>query len=338
MNCDRFSVDFATNLWKYDRADRSATNLTELWWDAEKERLFRLWCSFEGKQFLKMSDYERHYALCSMMPLLTGHPVKRRCRDFLQTHFSCSLPINKDTCDEIWRLTADALMKEPRTVLDLLDDDVRLIWREETPPEGIVPILDAHVLVELTAPNCKSWQAKGHEVLDAYAACGCDTVYLSLGDKYSFVKPDPYHVTQVLKSRGRSEEENNLMLSQTLRFLCAECNSRAWRIILFAESVRDAEMLLYYAEDEVGLPTVYLREKKMCTGMLVFPTRSMRVFPLFCLADYPSDGEMEVALEHYAARYPIDMLSVACGGDPKNRASDRARFDTILNKWREKHD
>ncbi len=338
MNYDRFSVDFATNLRQYDCVDRSATNLTELWWDSEKERLFRLWCALENRSFSKSSDYERHRALCAMMTQLTGHPVKRHCRDFLQAHFSISLPINEANCDEIWRMTADALMREPRSVRDLLDDNVRLLQRTDAPSNGIVPILDASLLLELNAPDCKAWQAKGHEILDDYAACGCDTVYLSLGDRYSFVKPNPYSITQVLKTCGRSDEENDLMRSQTLRFLCAECKARGWRIILAAEEACELGLLLSYVQDEVGLPTVYVRAKRMRADMLLFSAMAMSVFPLLCLADYPSDGELEGAIEHYAARYPIDMLSVACGGDPKNRASDRARFNEILNKWREKYD
>ncbi|MBQ9761271.1 MAG: hypothetical protein IJW16_07985, partial [Clostridia bacterium] len=321
-----------------DHCSRSATNLTQLWWDAEKESLIGLWCVDKGIRRTSCSDYDRHRILCSMMSQLTGHPVKRHCRDFLQMHFSCDLPVNEENCDEIWRITADALMRESCSVRDILDTDVRLLWKEHTPPPGgIIPVLDAELLFSLDCNDWDTWQDAARAVLDRFTAHGCSLAYFSVGSSCPFVKPDLYHVVQALKNKKRSVEEYALLRTQILRFLCEECQKREWALVLNGSTLPH----LTYASEEVGLPVVYLMRSEEMLGAelsLVSDIVSKPIRPLLCLSDYPSDGELEAVLDRIAARYPIGMLSVTCGGDPKNRASDRARLNEVLEKWRKKYD
>ena len=338
---ERFAYDFC-RLTGNDRLFQNASNLTELWWDEDKQNLLNLVGMTTGEQIERFSDYEKFRALCRLMPMLDGHPIKHRCKDFLTRYFACDLPMDEANCDEIWQMTAQELLLHPRCVADLVDSPVGLLWevdaRPKNLPKSIRPILCAERLMSLSAPDWRTWIDFANDELDAFATCGCDRVYIRFCDDFRFETPNLYRVEQTLKALDKKGKICDLLLCQVVRFLCEACAARGWSLQIEVEDCADEVLLLLnYAEQAVGLPRIVwsTANAKTRDGMLAFAFRAHKnsVLPILNGADHPSDGELSDAMQAWAARYPAGMLSYSCGGSLIDVVSDRRRFE-MLEKWR----
>lgn len=335
-----FAYDYA-KISDFARAFQNASDLTALWWDDEKQSVFNLWCMTVGKERPRASDFDRFRALCEMMPMLVGHPVQRHCADFLKQYFQCEIPMDEAHCDEIWRMTADALLLQPKRAVDLFDEPIGLLWESEELPHGLPnhmqPILPAERLMNLHAPDWKAWCRIADAELDAFAACGCNRAVVRLHDDFHFEAPNLYRVEQILQLPNKKIAKSDLLLTQVVRYLSEACAARHWMLQLeIGDCAIDAAILLSYVEDTVGLPTLLWSTPSARTRdkMLAFASRERKnpILPILCLADYPSDRELADALTAYAARYPIGMLSYATGTDLSNVASERQRLLTMIEK------
>lgn len=330
--------------WKYDfgtlsnavALDRRVTNLTELWWDDEKEKLLNLWCSLHESLSADLSDYEKFRALCEMMPSLNGHPVRRHCRDFLRTHFACEMSLDLQNCDAIWRLTSEALLMTPKTCKSLLPADAQLLCSDERSIDCCeAPIFDACRFQSYEATDWGVWKEQADQDLTRFSKHGCNRIFLTLPHGFVFQKPDVYHVELALKKKHKTEEDMCLLLSQTVRYACEACLLRGWSLTVRIADCGDGAVRLFeYVEKRIGLPKILwsTADAKTRDQMLAFgyQTHKNLILPMLCLVDYPSDRELDEVWDAYAARYPIGWLLFACGTDVRNRMSERARLDRIL--------
>ena len=342
---DRFAYDDC-RIADRDRLFQNASNLTDLWWDEDKQSLINLYGMTTGENTERLSDYDKFRVLCRMMPMLDGHPVRRRCADFLKTNFQCDLTMNDENCDAIWQTTAQTLLLHPKCGADLIDSPIGLLWECETRPTNlpkmIRPILCAERLMNLCAPDWNTWKTLANEELDAFETSGCNRVLVHFADDFCFEKPNLYRVEQILKMSEKTVERCDLLLCQVVRFLCEACAARGWTLQFeIGNCVNDVLLLLHYAEQSVGLPKLLWSTKEGPTRdrMLAFGYQMHKnpIQPLLRGCDYSSDAELLAEMHAYAARYPMGMLLYACGVSLFDVASERRRFE-MIEKWRKKDD
>lgn len=90
--------------------EAACTNLTELWWDAEKQAVLTV-NGYSGDG----ADYELFRDFCSCMAKAPDSPQAVRGREQLRALFGYDGTLDPAHCQEIWRLTAQALLERPRT-------------------------------------------------------------------------------------------------------------------------------------------------------------------------------------------------------------------------------
>lgn len=90
--------------------EAACTNLTELWWDAEKQAVLTV-NGYSGDG----ADYELFRDFCSCMAKAPDSPQAVRGREQLRALFGYDGAPDPAHCQEIWRLTAQALLERPRT-------------------------------------------------------------------------------------------------------------------------------------------------------------------------------------------------------------------------------
>ena len=309
------------------QADRVATNLTQLFWNSERERLVAWWLSATGNSDPAPSDYDKLRVLCEMMPALAGNPLKKSCERILREQLEIALPLKLENCDEIWRESAEKLLWNPISPRMLSADvaipDVREICSAET--------LLATDEVELSA-----WQESLSARMEQKNKEGFRRVLLRIPSGYSFSEPDPYHVGIALRQKGNAEWRG-MLIAQGVRMLCRACVAYGWSLQLeLGAHAEEAVALLSYAERTVGLPVLAWSTPYADTrdAMLAFgyQPHARPVFPLIRLADHPTDGELRNAIESYAARVPLGALCFACGGDARDNTMERERLLEALKK------
>lgn len=337
-----FFEDFAT-VTDAKSFMRPASNITELWQTEEKRRLIQLWSMTAGADAPTFSDYDQFAALCSMMPMLVGHTAERHCKFFLKEYYDCTLPIDEEHCEEIWHMIAEELLHEPRSVADLFHSNRRgikwLLWERELPskpfPKGLVPMLSAKMLMEKTAPDWESWKHEADRVANDFSMLGCQRVYVCVPNGYTFSTPSLYAVERALTAKKRSFEDDCVLLSQTVRYLCALCIARGWKLFLSVDqNANESLALLEYCEKAVGLPSICWKTAcvEAIDAMVAFSCRAHHspCTPVFCASDYPSDAELRAALDAYAARYPLGLLQFASGGELIDSAAELSRLRDLL--------
>ncbi len=337
MRMPDFAEDFVA-IRNRQLFNRPASNLTELWMTEEKQRLLRIWSMTAGREQPLFSAYDRFCALCQMMPYLSGHAAERHCRYFLKTYFDCDHPMDVAHCEDVWHMIAEELLHAPMTVAELTADADHprwVLWEEDLPPDGfpkgLCPMLSADRLLAISARNWEEWCTEADHIINAFAAAGCCRVYVSALEGYAFSSPNLYAVNRALETEKKRSEDRFLLLSQTVRYLFDICLRRGWKMLFdVGDRAADVIALLQYCTKTVGEIPVFWMTRSLSQAERMFAmldsAGEMPVLPLFRIADYPSDAELALALNAYAARYPIGLLSVAGGGDLIDAAADRERL------------
>lgn len=336
MENEFFMYDFG--FFRSDSFNKTITNPTDLFDRDTIWGVLKVCQTKENSLRNSASDYELFRALCDVRPLLFGHPLPHRCEYLLKTCFGIALPLNSDTCDEIWQVCAEKLWEHPMTLWDcirktLSDSSIpRLLESDRLPavaPNGMEPVLNGNSLCDTCATSWNVWKNEMQNVLEAFEEMGCRSVYFQLPKDFCDIEPNVYSVEQALSGKRK---DKNLLTAQAFRFLCEAVLSRDWSLILRAECKEyDVISLLKRAERTVGLPHLIWTTANVNTrdALLSFPFQDHKngIQCGICLGDYPSDTELEAAISAYAARYPIGRLAVIWGGDLRYTAYERERFE-----------
>lgn len=248
--------------------DVTFSNITEAWLYADhyKWRAMRA-CGVDEKYITgDASDYEKFRAYCEIMPRLAGNPLYHWSHLELRRYFDCDLLLCEKNCDEIWRLTSEALADGKISARSLMkQSDVRLVCTTDDPADTLehhtrlanegfeIKVLpafrpDKSMNIErrgIAAYIAKLGAANGVSItdldslcealrksLDRFCALGCRTADHGMDNYVRYATPDPYHANEIFKkalaSDGADVTEQDLALFQTQmnRFLGQEYKKR----------------------------------------------------------------------------------------------------------------
>ena len=289
------------------------------------------------------SDFERFRAFCNLFPQMKGHPLTEEIPALLREVFGIDAIPSPETCDAIWKQTADRLTAQPVTVADLLPKHPFgwLYGGREVPaslPPLAVPILDAENLMpageEFSA--LIEWTNAVTDAIDATAGRGGQVLF-SLPNDFEFRLPDPYHIERLLQKPSGVRNADPLMRSQLFRMICRSMERHRELPLTFCAGNcgDDAVRLLAYGDEQIGLP----ENLTVCAGNI--PTME-RLFS-FCKkqggmrfglddADLRSEAELGAAWQALAARAPIGRISPILIRDARLLRVSEARTERILSK------
>lgn len=192
------------------------------------------------------SDYEKLEALCRLLPLLPGHPLRRRIRHLLVQGLEWPDGGGSPDPAELWRWLSDRL----------------------SPPA------DDLTLARLAERMGASFGSSGH------------TTTLCLPSSYRFCRPDPYHAAtyRAEEAAGRvlPPEAQQLLLSQQARELAESCLATGDTLELIGAGA-ELERLAHYLSDCRRLPALVctLTDPEAGTAPLSLPagTRTALALP-----------------------------------------------------------
>lgn len=317
-----FAYDFGI-LPSPDVLQRPLTNVTELIWQEDLLRVLRL-CGVAEREIGKdASDFEKWSALCRSLPLLRGHWLPEYLAFVLRSCFSIDVPVSPETTALLWHEVADALRREPMTLLQALQkqnggEELPILTATpflEAPPTGATPVWDLNALLQTSAASWEHWRAEIAAGCRAFAKRGGRLLSLRLPAVDTFVAPNPYAVTTILKKKARTASDNFLLLSQILRELSLCPEAGEWRLVLSVEGqVAPLLALLSYVASCGVLPSL-----AVCTT----PSADLRPLlsfasevdapPIrfgFSVADHPTPRALEQAMSDLARQYPLGRLAL----------------------------
>ncbi len=262
-----------------------------------------------------LSLYEHFCAVCHALPQLEGHPLKRDLLSFWKRHFF-DLPLpEEENANLLWRVLTDRFAKEktpreaflPRESWNCLAASDMLA----SLPHGAVPMPQMDSFLTSGGDTYRTWRERLTRELDAFCLAGCRQILLTMPREFSFTVPDLYHVGVALAKQRRGTEAHSLLLSQLLREVIAECQTRGLvlllRVLCDGEAVREA---LVHFKRSIGLPTVVWTTPYTDTArvLLSYSTDEKALLPALLLSDTASSFELQYTLAFYAARYPTGQL------------------------------
>ncbi len=121
-------------------SDRRYSNITELWLGGDHYKWRAVRSAGVPEKYITgdASDYEKFRAYASVMPRLIGNPLYHWTHLELRRYFDCDLILSPDTCDEIWKLTSDALARDDFTVRNLIRrSNVEVICTTDDPADTL---------------------------------------------------------------------------------------------------------------------------------------------------------------------------------------------------------
>ena len=293
-------IDFSAKLRTGDcSAERHWSSIADILLSNDAAHRAMRSCGID-KKFITgdASDYEKFRAWCTCMPSMIGNPLFHIHHLALRRYFGCTLIINSRNCDAIWAETAEQLSSLayssrtlianahltaiciPEDPVNTPNDDIAHNANTSCPMQ-VYPLLAPDRLMEIdrtgfSAYLTKLGDANGFHItdlasleaalvaaFDRFEAAGCRGVSVSLTDFTAFVRPDPYHADQALrtaqKTDGRevSPEQLACFRAQIMRLLGRECvrRNRTMQLHFAAEtSITAQNLLLSYLTDEGALP------------------------------------------------------------------------------------
>lgn len=282
------------------------------------------------------SDYELFRALTEARNVMAGHREVQFLDYLLKNIFSVDLSAFCGNCKDIWTKCVDDLLKKRLTILDLeqslgLEKGILCVTNQHdclNAMQGILPILNANSFLNTTARDWDTWSKEMQEALNCYAHRGSDVVYLDLPMEYKFVMPNLYDVNKAL-NMPEQKRNSNLLLSQIMRFL-ADCK-KTYTLVLRVECApTEVISLLSRIEQSVGLPNILWVTPYAHTrdALLEFATleHKNQFAPILFSSDFPSDIELDCALNAYSARYPAEHLYLFSGCDIRYHAYEKSRI------------
>lgn len=231
-------------------ADVQATNLTELWWDEEKETVLAL-NGFRARG----SDFERFRSFCVCMERMGECRIKRDAEAWLSMRFGGRWVLNSATCNRVWTLTADRL-----TLPEDLWSPIPTVW-EESPRNGDASRPAFSVRSTEALPSfANGWKAWEEDFSNWFA----ETVkrnqipLLRLSNNCAWKKPDLYHVERHLSGM---ERDDRIWESQAAVQLLGQCRRNGIRLAVACADGAALLALLKGAERFTPLPRmVWLTE------------------------------------------------------------------------------
>ena len=297
-------IDYRSRLSAADIAkDRRWSNITELYLagNTTAQRLMRACGVNEHLITGQASDYEKFHAWCRCLPQLVGNPHVLWYQLALRETFGCDLPLTQESCDAIWLLTAERLAEPDFRARNLLAEaHVKLLCTADDPCDSlthhaaiaadpqsstrVLPTFCADRLFAVNRPGIAAYlaglgdadrtditdlpslEAALRTALDRFAAHGCHSAQLTLPCPPAFVKPNPYHANESLKTalstdgRGVNAEQTALICAQLMRFLGQEFVRRGWtaQLVFGAGTPASLADLFAYLETEDVLPPTLL--------------------------------------------------------------------------------
>lgn len=244
------------------------TNLTELWQDGEKNDALLLCAKTRG-----CADYETFRNLCEAFEQMPEHPARRRAEAQLRQLFGCFLPPVPKNREAVWKLTAEALLREPHT-------------REEAaavpaPPESGEPLFlpapcgktaDYPELPDVSATAYAAWETAQAELLAAnppeYG------LSLSLAEGFRAARPDRYRADLHLSG---GEPNENVWQAQMFRF-CIHALQKSDKKLLLKTACDPSEiaaLFAMFAEREPLPPILWMpRDAERDAGGLILLCRA----------------------------------------------------------------
>lgn len=322
------------------------SNLSEC---LDREVLDRVLHFTHGDRGMPVSAYERFRALCEASGELCFHPILDGIALLLRQGFSIEEPLSPKTCDSIWIRTADLLLERGETGEALL---ARLADGETYPPiyksavarEALFLQLrpfapDLSALTETQADTRKLWE---EEIEKAFLACterdrdGEKQIGLTVPSDFPFVRPDPYHVEQILRSDARKGKDHSLLLAQLIRQICLLSREKGTTLVLHLHGKADAFLaLLDTLARGVALPRLLLTAKDpqtlaACIDAVAEDRRTGIGFGIR-LADHPTVECLREAILSAAVRYPFGRLQwIADVEDPFAQARLQSAVEALL--------
>ena len=341
MELERFAADYGTLPASFFGVGR-VTNVAELLRGEPLYRVLRLCGVPETENGERASDWELFQSLCRAYPLLVGHPMRRELAAFLQLHFSIDEPLCAENAERIWRTTADALEQNVRSGADFLPAE-RVPWlcgASELPmelPPRVIPVLLVNSLMENRDVTLDGWREQIRDALDAFCAKGCDRLVLRVEPLFAFSSPNPYRVGQLLAKRRTVREEEQMLLAQLVREICAYVATRGMPLSVEVKGeLAETARLLEYTEQSVGLPPCLICTDSVSATDAAIDfiarehQRPMRLS--LRVSDYPSEAELARACACVAARYPFGRLAVITAADLRRLSGVQRYFDEIFCK------
>ncbi len=236
--------------------DRRCSNITELWLGGDHYKWRAIRSAGVPERYITgdASDYEKFRAYASVMPRLIGNPLYHWTHLELRRYFDCDFILSPETCDEIWKLTADALAKDEYSVKNIIrrsnvdvicttDDPAdtleyhEAISKDDTFATKVYPAWRPDKGVNIEAAGFgdyikKLGTAAGVDIVDLeslfeayrrrfdfFAAHGCRVADHGFDIYPTFVEPDLYHADLIfknaLKSNGSVTDMHDVCLYKT---------------------------------------------------------------------------------------------------------------------------
>lgn len=295
-----------------------AQNITELIWNEELCGLLRL-CGAEEREIgATASDYEKFRATCHAIRLLAGHSLPMRLAAILSRYFRIETPISANTCDEIWKKTADMLLYHPISQEEIAVASV--FDREQPSPVlqnrlSLSAAFPATLFVRTRSESVDAWMREIESVLRDANLRGCQTLFFGLPAVYSDRKPDLYHVDLVLHQPKKVKTDLDLLYAQMMRSVSQICQRLGIKLLFRAEcEAEDAVTLLSRVEREVGLPPVIWTTPREDTRNALIEWSKARheneVIAALTQSDYADDAALLEATAQWACRYPVGRLQL----------------------------
>ena len=290
-------------------------NITEMLWSDELQGLLRI-CGAQEREIGDVaSDYEKLCALARSMPLLKGHPITARVTAILRDCFAITKPLSADTCEEIWRVSGEALLQNPISQITLATDgDVSLPTAEDLFQRfKQSSAFSALLFARTRAKSLDVWMREIESMLYDAVRSGCKMLFFGLPEAFEDRKPSIYHVNMTLHRGVQGKGDLDLLYAQLVRILAQVCQKYELALLLRVECHPDEVInLLSRVEREVGLPHIIWSTPRTDTRdeLLHFSAKSHEnsVFAAVFRADYQTDDDFIKALAEWARVYPIGQL------------------------------
>lgn len=232
--------------------ERAASNLTELWWDAEKRAVLTV-NGFSDRG----SDYEIFRDFCTCLSRMPNSVEMARSREQLRVLFDCQqLPL-PENCALIWHQTADILLREPRTRAQACNMTACAVCEPVLHPASATAPCVSEVVWMHTLPlspclrTWQSWKPEAELLLEQMLAPE-SAVGVTVPVEFCPQRTDLYHVNRVLSGEETNE---SLWVSQLIRFLCVFCSERRLRLLLKTDcAVEKLSSILYTVSRQTVLP------------------------------------------------------------------------------------
>ena len=322
MNRNVFAMDFGC-LPRELAPMAILSDLTACIWSEELCGLLRLCGEKEASIGVDASQYDRFLAFCRCVPLLQGHRLVTEITEMIRSFFGIGMPVTEENGPAIWHQAAVRLNEDNVTPAMLcrfflpVDVTPRLLCDVDGAAEaklaGLEPVCNGNRLLSTDARDWNAWKRELKDPCQRFAECGCQTAFVTVGDRFCDPVPSVYHVDQCLCQGKEKEEDRRIKLAQVLRFLAEECVSRNWTLILRIHCPsREILSLLNRLERTVGLPNIIwsCADLLIAEALLRFSVQPHRnpVQWAISLSDFPSNEELAAGLSAYAARYPMGKL------------------------------